>query len=56
MLYCCREQKDQVSGQCSSEIFRRQEDAAGDFRLDKELYAACQVSQHVHHKHTYSDR
>lgn len=42
--YCCREQKDKVSGQCAAEIFRRQEDAAGDFRLDKELYAACQVT------------
>lgn len=40
----CREHKEQVSGQCSSEIFRRQENAADDFRLDKELYSACQVS------------
>ncbi len=40
----CREHKDQVSGECSSEIFRRQENAADDFRLDKELYTACQVT------------
>ena len=41
----CREHKEQVSGQCSSEIFRRQENAADDFRLDKELYSACQVRE-----------
>ena len=43
----CRDQKDQVSGKCASEILRRQEDAAGDFRLDKELFDACQVRGHV---------
>lgn len=42
----CRDQKDQVSSNCASEIFRRQEDAADDFRLDKELYEACKVRRH----------
>lgn len=42
-LSCLREHRDQVSGDCSSEIFRRQENAADDFRLDKELYTACQA-------------
>ena len=44
LLHQCRENKDQVSGECASQIFRRQENAADDFRLDKELYEACQVS------------
>ena len=35
--------KDEVSPGCSSEVFIRQENAADDFRLDKELYNACQV-------------
>ena len=43
----CRDQKDQVSSNCASEIFRRQEDAADDFRLDKELYESCKVRKHV---------
>lgn len=41
-LSCLRDQKDQVSGKCASEILIRQEDAADDFRLDKELFDACQ--------------
>ena len=46
-LWESRDQKDEVSDNCASEIFRRQEDAADDFRLDKELYEACQVRTHV---------
>lgn len=42
-LSCLRKHKDDVSGDCSAEIFRRQENAADDFRLDKELYAACEA-------------
>ena len=42
----CREHRDEVSGECASEIFRRQENAADDFRLDKELFEACQVCSH----------
>lgn len=43
VLACLREKKDDLSSECKSEVFERQENAANDWRTDNELLKACEV-------------
>ena len=44
ILGCLREQYEDLSAACKEEVFKRQAEAANDWRTDKELNEACQVS------------
>ena len=43
ILGCLREQYEDLSAACKEEVFKRQAEAANDWRTDKELNEACQV-------------
>ena len=45
MLGCLREQVEDLGAACKEEVFRRQAEAANDWRTDKELRTACEVRQ-----------
>ncbi len=40
---CLREQYEDLGAACKEEVFKRQAEAANDWRTDKELNEACQV-------------
>lgn len=44
ILGCLREQYEDLGAACKEEVFKRQAEAANDWRTDKELNEACQVS------------
>ena len=44
ILGCLREQYEDLSAACKEEVFKRQAEAANDWRTDKELNGACQVT------------
>ena len=43
ILGCLREHYEDLSAACTEEVFKRQAEAANDWRTDKELNEACQV-------------
>lgn len=43
ILGCLRDHKDELAAACREEVFKRQQDAADDWRTDKELAAACKA-------------
>jgi hypothetical protein len=43
VLGCLREQIEELGPACKEEVFKRQVEAANDWRTDKELKAACEV-------------
>jgi Golgi apparatus protein 1 len=43
MLGCLREQVEDLAAACKEEVFKRQLEAANDWRTDKELKDACKV-------------
>lgn len=43
ILGCLREQYEDLSAACKEEVFKRQAEAANDWRTDRELNEACQV-------------
>ncbi len=43
ILGCLREQYEDLSAACKEEVFKRQAEAANDWRTDKVLNEACQV-------------
>ena len=43
MLGCLREQIEDLGQACKEEVFKRQLEAANDWRTDKELNAACEA-------------
>ena len=43
VLGCLREQVEDLGAACKEEVFRRQAEAANDWRTDKELSTACEV-------------
>ena len=43
MLGCLREQVEELGPACKEEVFKRQVEAANDWRTDKELKDACEV-------------
>ena len=43
ILGCLRGQYEDLSAACKEEVFKRQAEAANDWRTDKELNEACQV-------------
>ncbi|CAK0736969.1 hypothetical protein CVIRNUC_000833 [Coccomyxa viridis] len=43
ILGCLREQYEDLSAACKEEVFKRQAEAANDWRTDKELNEACQA-------------
>lgn len=43
ILGCLREQVEDLAAACKEEVFKRQLEAANDWRTDKELKEACQV-------------
>jgi len=43
ILGCLREQYEDLGAACKEEVFKRQAEAANDWRTDKELNEACQV-------------
>ena len=45
ILGCLREQYEDLGAACKEEVFKRQAEAANDWRTDKELNEACQVFQ-----------
>ena len=46
ILGCLREQYEDLGAACKEEVFKRQAEAANDWRTDKELNEACQVPAH----------
>ena len=45
ILGCLREQYEDLGAACKEEVFKRQAEAANDWRTDNELNEACQVLQ-----------
>lgn len=43
ILGCLREQVEDLAAACKEEVFKRQLEAANDWRTDKELKEACEV-------------
>ncbi len=43
ILGCLREQVEDLGAACKEEVFKRQMEAANDWRTDKELKEACDV-------------
>ena len=43
ILGCLREQYEDLGAACKEEVFKRQAEAANDWRTDKELNEACEV-------------
>jgi ATP-dependent protease HslVU (ClpYQ) peptidase subunit len=43
ILGCLREQVEELGAACKEEVFKRQAEAANDWRTDKELKEACEV-------------
>ncbi|KAK9867536.1 hypothetical protein WJX84_008718 [Apatococcus fuscideae] len=43
VLSCLRSKKEELSSECSDEVFERQLDAADDYRTDPALFKACEV-------------
>ena len=43
ILGCLRDHKDELAAACREEVFKRQQNAADDWRTDKELAAACKA-------------
>ena len=43
ILGCLRDHKDELAAACQEEVFKRQQEAADDWRTDKELAAACKA-------------
>ena len=43
VLACLRENKEQLTQDCKTEVFERQALAADDWRTDIELFTACEV-------------
>lgn len=44
-LGCLRDHKDELAAACQAEVFKRQQEAADDWRTDTELATACKVNQ-----------
>ncbi|KAK9821811.1 hypothetical protein WJX81_008502 [Elliptochloris bilobata] len=50
ILGCLRDHKDELAAACQEEVFKRQQEAADDWRADKELAAACKSDAEINCK------